>query len=220
MFAILCIMERAGEIDDDIKKNVREICSDVLIIRDNDNKLIQRSTVQVLDIASKCDIQIDDLYMVETFSKADKDNIVLRSGLSLGNLSTVIKIGVTTEEGRKLTEEDVIGLLLYAEQSKGLRELWFRNCPLPETIHPNSIPISLKTSKFKVFSPSSRSCLDLYSGQWIKADDVDTITKLCSDPLTIAESDSESQQRSTIELLEKASSRDIPIRNLHLYKNI
>ncbi|XP_071851536.1 uncharacterized protein [Apostichopus japonicus] len=207
-FAILCIMEQAGEIDDGIKKSVREICSKVFYLPYDDNKLIQRSSIQLLDIASNFDIPIDDLYMVETFSKADKDNIVLRSGLSLSNLSTLLKIGVKTEEGRELTEEDVIGLLLYAEQSKGLRELWFRNCLLPESIHPNSIPISLKTSKFKVFSQNDGSCLDLYSGQWIMADDVDSITKLCSDIVAIAERDSESQQRSTIELLEKASSRN------------
>ncbi|PIK36060.1 hypothetical protein BSL78_27106 [Apostichopus japonicus] len=218
-FAILCILEQAGKIDEDMKKNVREICSKVLFLRIDDNKLIQRSSIQLLDIASKFDIPIDDLYLFETFSKADKDNIVLRSGLSLGNLSTVLKIVVTTEVGRELTEEDYIGLLQYAEQSKDLRELWFRNCPLPESIHPNSIPIGLKTSKLKVFSPNSGSCLDLYSGQWIKADDVDTITKLCSDPLTIFERDNESQQRSTIELLEKASSRDIPIHSLYLYKS-
>ncbi|XP_071851535.1 uncharacterized protein [Apostichopus japonicus] len=208
-FAILCILEQAGEINDDIKKSIRDICSKVFFLSNRDSKLLQRSSIQLLGIASKCNIPIVDLFLFESFSKANKDNIVLRSGLSLSNLSTVVKIRVTTEKGRKLTEEDVIGLLLYAEQSKDLRELWFRSCPLPESIHPNYIAIRLKTSNLKVFSQNSGSCLDLHSGQWIKADDVETITKLCSERVTIAKRDIESKQRSTIELLEKASGRDV-----------
>ncbi|XP_071851538.1 uncharacterized protein [Apostichopus japonicus] len=218
-FAILCILEQAGEIDDGIKKSISDICSKVFFLSNRDSKLLQRSSIQLLDIASKCDIPIADLYLFKSFSKSDHDNIVLRSGLSLGNLSTVVQIKVTTEEGRELTEEDVIGLLLYAEQSKDLRELWFHNCPLPESIHPNYIPIRLKTSNVKVVSQNDGSCLDLHSGQWIKADDVDTITKLCSERVNIAENDSESQQRSTIELLKKASNRDIPIYVLALYES-
>ncbi|PIK44043.1 hypothetical protein BSL78_19089, partial [Apostichopus japonicus] len=210
-FAILCILEQAGEINDDIEKSVRDICSKMFMLSKNDSKLLQRSSIQLLNIASKWDIPIVDIYLFKSFSKADKDNIVLCSGLSLGNLSTVFKINVDVKEGRELTKEDVNGLLLYAEQLNNLRELWFINCSLPESIHPNDIPIRLKTSNLKVFSKNSVSWLDLHSGQWIKVDDVDTITKLCSECMTIAESDSESQQRSTIQLLEKASSRNIPI---------
>ncbi|XP_071851825.1 uncharacterized protein [Apostichopus japonicus] len=218
-FAILCILEQAGEIDDDIKKSVREICSKLFLFSNWDGKLLQRSSIQLLDIASKCDIPIVDLYLNESLSKADKDNIVLRSGLSLGNLSTVVKIDLYTEKGRELTEEDVIGLLLYAEQSKDLRELWIRNCPQPESIHPNHIAISLKTSNLKVVSQNSGSCLDLHSGQWMTADDVDTITKLCLEIVTIANDDSELQQGSIIQLMEKASSHNIPIYVLSIFKS-
>ncbi|XP_071851826.1 uncharacterized protein [Apostichopus japonicus] len=204
-FVILCILEQTGEIDDDIKKSVREICSKVFFLSDSNSKLLQRFSIQLLDIASKCNIPIVDLYLFKSFSKADKDNIVLRSGLSLGNLPTVFKIDVDIKEGRELTEEDVTGLLLYAEQSNDLRELWFLNCTLPETVHPNYIPIRLKTSNVKVFSQKSGSYLDLDSGQWIKVDDVDTITKLCSKDVTIAESDS----RATTEVNQAAPGEGI-----------
>ncbi|PIK44047.1 hypothetical protein BSL78_19093 [Apostichopus japonicus] len=60
-FAILCILEQAGEIDDDIKKSVRDICSKWVSLSNWDSKLLQRSSIQLLDIASKC-------YVSKTFS--------------------------------------------------------------------------------------------------------------------------------------------------------
>ncbi|PIK36953.1 hypothetical protein BSL78_26215 [Apostichopus japonicus] len=52
--AILCILEQAGD-KDDIKKSVREICSKVFFLANEDSKLLQRFSIQLLDIASKCD---------------------------------------------------------------------------------------------------------------------------------------------------------------------
>ncbi|PIK57878.1 hypothetical protein BSL78_05159 [Apostichopus japonicus] len=54
-FAILCILEQAGEINDDIKKIVREICLNGVFLSNEESKLLQRSSIQLLDIASKCD---------------------------------------------------------------------------------------------------------------------------------------------------------------------
>ncbi|PIK52620.1 hypothetical protein BSL78_10480 [Apostichopus japonicus] len=54
-FAILCILEQAGEIDDGINESVREICSNVFFLSNSASQLLQRSSIQLLDIASKCD---------------------------------------------------------------------------------------------------------------------------------------------------------------------
>ncbi|PIK44045.1 hypothetical protein BSL78_19091 [Apostichopus japonicus] len=54
-FAILCILEQTGDIGDEIKESVREICLNVFFVSNSDSKLLQRSSIQLLDIASKCD---------------------------------------------------------------------------------------------------------------------------------------------------------------------
>lgn len=61
---------------------------------------------------------------MESFVRIQKDSLVLRSGLLLKGLSTVAKIGITTEDGRKLTEDDVIGILKYGQHSNSFQELW------------------------------------------------------------------------------------------------
>ncbi|XP_071851534.1 uncharacterized protein [Apostichopus japonicus] len=68
-FAILCILEQAGEIDDDIKKSVREICSNRIVFSDSHSKLLQRSSIQLLGIASKCNLSgfHDELVIAVTF---------------------------------------------------------------------------------------------------------------------------------------------------------
>ncbi|XP_071855451.1 uncharacterized protein [Apostichopus japonicus] len=59
-FAILCILEQTGEVDG-IKDTVRDLCSENVDINNDDSKLLQRSTIQLLEIASRF-----DLYQVAT----------------------------------------------------------------------------------------------------------------------------------------------------------
>ncbi|PIK36368.1 hypothetical protein BSL78_26802 [Apostichopus japonicus] len=54
-FAILCILEQTGEVDG-IKDTVRDLCSKQVDIKDGDSKLLQRSTIQLLEIASRLDV--------------------------------------------------------------------------------------------------------------------------------------------------------------------
>ncbi|PIK47082.1 hypothetical protein BSL78_16052 [Apostichopus japonicus] len=55
-FAILCILEKSGGVDD-IKETIRELCSKVVEIGKGHSKLLQRSTVQLLQIASSHDFR-------------------------------------------------------------------------------------------------------------------------------------------------------------------
>ncbi|XP_071851083.1 uncharacterized protein [Apostichopus japonicus] len=208
-FAILCILEQNGDIEE-IRKTVTELCSEKVFIRRDDSKLLQRSTVQLLQIASSHDIPISDLSLEWSFSKVDNNTIILRSGIALPSLSSLEKLLVNAGKD-ELTEEDIIGLLNYVLPSKKFRKLWFANCILPASIRPEKIPEELKRQNVQVLWPSNACHLDLQSGKWKKADDVQTITDLCSQSVVISSKDSVSVQRSAIELLLKASSHNIPI---------
>ncbi|XP_071851097.1 uncharacterized protein [Apostichopus japonicus] len=211
-FAILCILEQTGDIEG-IRKTVTELCSKEVIIDKDDNKLLQRSTVQLLQVASSHDIPISDLTLKWSFSKVDNNTIILQSGIALPSLSSLDKLCVNagTVHQPEITEEDIVGLLNYVLPSRKFRKLWFVNCTLPASIRPEKIPEDLKRRNVQVLWPSNACHLDLQSGRWKKADDVRTITELCSQAVVIRRKDSVSVQRSAIELLLKASSHNIPI---------
>ncbi|XP_071853653.1 uncharacterized protein [Apostichopus japonicus] len=210
-FAILCILEQNGDIEE-IRKTVTELCFKEVLIRRDDSKLLQRSTVQLLQIASSHDIPISDLILEWSFSKVDNNTIILRSGIVLPSLSSLELLVVNAgNEKPELTEEDIVGLLNYVLPSKKFSKLWFGNCTLPASIRPEKIPEELKRQNVQVLWPSNACYLDLQSGRWKKADDVHTITELCSQTIAINSKDSVSLQRSAIELLLKASSHNIPI---------
>ncbi|XP_071851081.1 uncharacterized protein [Apostichopus japonicus] len=211
-FAILCILEQNGDIED-IRKTVTKLCSKEVIISYDDSKLLQRSTVQLLQIASSHDIPISGLQLQWSFSKVDNNTIILPSGIALPSLSSLVKLCVNADINYKseLTEEDIVGLLNYVLPSEKFRKLWFLNCTLPTSIRPEKIPEKLKRRNVQVLWPSNACYLDLQSGRWKKADDVQTITELCSQIVAIGNKDSVSVQRSAIELLLKASSHNIPI---------
>ncbi|PIK43679.1 hypothetical protein BSL78_19471 [Apostichopus japonicus] len=56
-FAILCILEQNGDFED-IRKTVTKLCSREVFIAREDSKLLQRSTVQLLQIASSHDVSV------------------------------------------------------------------------------------------------------------------------------------------------------------------
>ncbi|XP_071851408.1 uncharacterized protein [Apostichopus japonicus] len=214
-FAILCILEQSGKFDG-IMETVKELCSKRLIISKNDTKLLQRSTIQLLQIASSHDIPICDLVLQFSFNKVQHGDILLKSGLCLPLFSSLEKISINEGSGNLISEDNVIGLLNYGIQSEKFRELWFFNCELPEFIGPGMIPGTAKSRQIKVLWPSHASQLDLQSGEWRKADDIQTIKSLCSGTVAINNRTSESVQRSVIEVLVKASNHDIPIYSVYL----
>ncbi|XP_071851110.1 uncharacterized protein [Apostichopus japonicus] len=208
-FAILCILEQNGDIEK-IRKTITELCSKEVIINRDDSKLLQRSTVQLLQIASSHDIPISDIWLKWSFSKVDNNTIIIRSGIALPSLSSLEKLLVNAGRDKpEITEEDIVGLLNYVLPSKKFRKLWFLNCTLPASIRPEKIPEELKRRNVQVLWPSNACHLDLQSGRWKKADDVQTITELCSQDTVISNNDSVSVHRSAIELMLKASSHNV-----------
>ncbi|PIK41454.1 hypothetical protein BSL78_21683 [Apostichopus japonicus] len=56
-FASLCFFEQVGKADE-VVAMVKDLCTGGVTIRSTDSKLLQRSTIQILDIAAKGDVSI------------------------------------------------------------------------------------------------------------------------------------------------------------------
>ncbi|XP_071851451.1 uncharacterized protein [Apostichopus japonicus] len=204
----LNLQSGAWKVDD--VDTVKGICTMQVTIGEDDSEVLQRCTIQLLENASHHDITISELLLVWSYSKVDKGDILLQSGLCLPTLSTLEKLEVNAGTA-ELTEEDVIGLLNYGVQSRIFKELWFYNCKLPTSISPEMIPETARSRNIKVLWPENASQLELQSGKWKQAEDIQTITELCSNTVAIDNESSQESQKSTIELLKKASRHDIPI---------
>ncbi|PIK46891.1 hypothetical protein BSL78_16238 [Apostichopus japonicus] len=137
-----------------------------------DSNLQQNCTLQLLKNASNNDIPIFHLELLQSFSKADAGNIILCSGLQLSCPVSLKKLSIDTyEEGRELTETEVVGILMFAQQSQRLEELMFLFCLLPPSIAVRIIPSILKSRKVKVtwlpYDSGKIYDLNLESGQWM-----------------------------------------------------
>ncbi|XP_071851997.1 uncharacterized protein [Apostichopus japonicus] len=204
----LNLQSGAWKVDD--VDTVKRLCKELVAIRKNDSELLQRCNIQLLENASYHDIPISQLLLKWSYSKVDKGDIVIQSGLCLPTLSTLEKLFVNAKAA-ELTEEDVIGLLNYGVQSRRFQELWFYRCKLPTSISPEMILETARSRNIKVLWPENASQLELQSGKWKQAEDIQTITELCSNVVGINNESSLESQKSAIELLKKASRHDIPI---------
>ncbi|XP_071850795.1 uncharacterized protein [Apostichopus japonicus] len=159
---------------DDIKM-IESLCSERLQIWTEDSNLQQNCTLQLLKNASNNDIPIFHLVLLLSFSKADAGNIILCSGLQLSCPVSLKKLSIDTyEEGRELTETEVVGILMFAQQSQRLEELMFFFCLLPQCIAAEDIPSILKSRKVKVtwlpYDSGKIYELNLESGRWMYDD--------------------------------------------------
>ncbi|PIK54738.1 putative NLR family CARD domain-containing protein 4, partial [Apostichopus japonicus] len=155
--------------------NIISHCVRRLQIWTEDSNLQQNCTLQLLKNASNNDIPIFHLVLLLSFSKADAGNIILCSGLQLSCPVSLKKLSIDTyEEGRELTETEVVGILMFAQQSQRLEELMFFFCLLPQCIAAEDIPSILKSRKVKVtwlpYDSGKIYELNLESGRWMYDD--------------------------------------------------
>ncbi|KAJ8050835.1 NLR family CARD domain-containing protein 4 [Holothuria leucospilota] len=122
-FAILCILEQTGDVSN-IMDNVRDLCSAGVEINGSDSNLLQRSTIQLLEIAfrnnvlvpsvqlNRCRRSFDDLY----------GELVLMSGVKLPKLTKVNSL-LIQEEGNELMQKEVEDVLAFASMCTELKTL-------------------------------------------------------------------------------------------------
>ncbi|XP_071820691.1 uncharacterized protein [Apostichopus japonicus] len=175
-FAILCMLEQE-EKSDQFMQSVRDLVSSIIHITKYGAILLQRSTIQVLEVASANQIPISCVYLGGCSPRVDESglNLILESGLSLSILSSLQKLQI--EDDRRLTNEEWAAILSYSSQCTSLKELEFgsylilEGYILPETIPVTSIPSSLKSRNVKVWNPIDYDYdeyrrLNLQTGQW------------------------------------------------------
>ncbi|XP_071851514.1 uncharacterized protein [Apostichopus japonicus] len=171
-FAILCILEQTGDIKD-IMDLVKDLCSRDVKIKRGDSALLQRSTTQLLEIASKNDIPISCLHLEYSSIKFEGDTIMLHSGISLPILPTVEKIHIAggnaqhdntktlsgisygnqyrghgdaqSANHKTLTEKDTLNLFRYGMKCRRIKELMFDQLQLPTSVSPEAFTNIMKT---------------------------------------------------------------------------
>ncbi|XP_071831768.1 uncharacterized protein [Apostichopus japonicus] len=168
-FAILCILEQTGDVND-IMDSVKELCSRTANIKRGDSALLQRSTTQLLEIASKHNIPISCVDLDDCSPRVDESglNLILQSGLSLCIMRSLQKLEIY-DRNRRLTNKEVAAILSYSSQCTSLKELRFQLYDLPVTIPVGSIPSSLKSRNVKVWNRIdlvTNRRLNLQTGQW------------------------------------------------------
>ncbi|XP_071831721.1 uncharacterized protein [Apostichopus japonicus] len=167
-FAILCVLEQE-ENSDQFRQSVKDLVSRDVEIFFYHAKLLQRSTIQVLEVASANQIPISRVDLDYCSPRVDESglNLILESGLSLSILSSLQKLWIT--DNRRLTNEELAAILSYSSQCTSLKELLFVEYDLPDTIPVGSIPSSLKSRYVKVWNTivhGEYRRLNLQTGQW------------------------------------------------------
>lgn len=174
-FKLLCLVERDGEVDNLIKILGKE-CAEDVCIRNDDNILKQKSTLQLIKIASHHKIPITSVWLWYSFSSVDQSakNIILKSGLSLPNLQAIKEI-VILEEGREITENEAVPIFDFVVNCKTLASLGFTRCLLPRSFQNESSLNLLKSRSIDVWwyptMTSPRNHLNLETGRWRDGED-------------------------------------------------
>ncbi|KAJ8019331.1 hypothetical protein HOLleu_42131 [Holothuria leucospilota] len=167
-FAVLCILEQGGLVED-ILDTVKSLCSRGIEFKKEDNKLLQRSTIQLLEIASSHKISISCVWLNNCYSTVDLrggNYLQLKSNLSIPVLTTLNKLAIY-EPGRGITSEEFTVILQYSSKCLALKELEFHYCLLPP-VQADSLSV-LRSRNVKVRSGIGdwiQWCLNLNSGQW------------------------------------------------------
>ncbi|XP_071831556.1 uncharacterized protein [Apostichopus japonicus] len=172
-FAILCMLEQE-ENSDQFRQSVKDLVSRNISISWDDSKLLQSSTIQVLEVASANQIPISCVVLSSCSPRVDESglNLILESGLSLSILSSLQKLEIS-DVNRRLTNEEWAAILSYSSQCTSLKELEFHWYDLPDTIPVESIPSSLNSRNVKVWNSIDwNNCrrLNLQTGQWQACD--------------------------------------------------
>ncbi|XP_071831694.1 uncharacterized protein [Apostichopus japonicus] len=170
-FAILCMLEQEEQ-SDQFRQSVKKLVSRYIDISWDDSKLLQSSTIQVLEVASANQIPISCVRLFSCSPRVDKSglNLILESRLSLSILSSLQELWIY-DYNRRLTNEELAAILSYSSQCTSLKELQFRwGYTMPDTIPVGSIPSSLKSRNVKVWNSRNIRRLNLQTGQWQACD--------------------------------------------------
>ncbi|KAJ8051045.1 hypothetical protein HOLleu_04467 [Holothuria leucospilota] len=122
-FVILCFLEQTNEFDN-VKDAIISLCYEGVVISGHDSLLLQRSSIQLLEIATKNSIPIEYVELHNCLHSVDISTPAVRtiSGLTLTSRIQV-KVLVVSLTNRKITENEYIAIVDYSSKCESLREL-------------------------------------------------------------------------------------------------
>ncbi|KAJ8051090.1 NACHT, LRR and PYD domains-containing protein 2 [Holothuria leucospilota] len=122
-FAILCILEQTGDMEK-MKETIRQICFEGVVISGYDSLLLQRSTMQLLEIAARYEIPIEAVILNNCLKSVDLSTSAIRtiSGLSLTSRIPFKWLEVSLYD-RDMTKNEAIDILQFATTCPSLRKL-------------------------------------------------------------------------------------------------
>ncbi|XP_071811007.1 uncharacterized protein [Apostichopus japonicus] len=168
VFVMLCLLEQRGKVDG-IKDNLREICSRTLQMRNQDTRVMQRSVLQLINIAAREKIPVSSLYLFESFQSVDvvTSHIVLKSQLRIPILENVEQLWFE-QNGHEMTEIELDGILSFIAKCKKLKTVRFNYSLLPVGFHRRALLTSLTEKNVEVLWYPSEVWyrLNLNSGTW------------------------------------------------------
>lgn len=169
-FAILCILERS-EKEDKIKETISQLCLQGVVISNHDSLLLQRSSLQLLEIAATNDITTEVVHLHNCLSSVDliTAEIKIKSGLCFG-AKIPVKILMIILTNRKLLNKEAVELLQFAEKCTVLKCLEFHGCVPPRTFLITSTLQILKSRgvqvRWRLFKDAPFYVLNHDSGKW------------------------------------------------------
>ncbi|KAJ8019016.1 NLR family CARD domain-containing protein 4 [Holothuria leucospilota] len=144
-FAILCILEQTGKVDH-IKETIRQLCDEGVLISGYDSLLLQRSSMQILELAAKNDIPIEYVSLHNCLQSVDLSTSAIRttSGLTLTSRIPVKALAVYLSN-RDMTEDEAIDILQVASMCPSLRSLTYADCVPPRSFNVGPTLSTLKS---------------------------------------------------------------------------
>ncbi|KAJ8019378.1 hypothetical protein HOLleu_42072 [Holothuria leucospilota] len=174
-FAILCILEQTRQVDK-IKDTIRQMCDEGIIISGYDSLLLQRSTIQLLNIAARKEIPITYVNLSNCLQSVDLSTAAIRttSGLALTSRIPVMGLDVHLYN-RDITKDEATDILQFASMCPSLRHLTYLGCVPPRSFKVGPTLSTLKSRNVRVAWRWANNTpwynLNLQSGRWENKDD-------------------------------------------------
>lgn len=223
-FIILCVMEQVENIEG-IMENVYSLCSTDIFILNTNTVLQQKSTIELLKIASNNKIPISKVRLIDSFKKVNfpNESIQLQSELQLPPLTTLKEIEIGMKE-EKLTEKEFEEILKYLSKCPQLKKLSFSRCYLPDSFQLESL-YNLKSGHIEVVWSHSDKVMSLnhQTGKWeVCSSPTTTSSTPTTDLLTASHSDkgNKSRRKSVTKKEELHDLQSMPTAFRYLSRNL
>lgn len=152
-------------------ESIRQFCFEGVIISGHDKLSLQRSFMQLLEKAAKCDISIELVDLHNCLQEVNLSEAAIMIKPYTAIKSTIpIKHLVVTLSNRVMTEAEAKDILRFASMCSSLRKLWYSGCVPPQSFKDESTLTKLKskniTVEWQLFEDCPWYILNKETGMW------------------------------------------------------